>query len=325
MRAHRKGALIGYGYWGRKLFRHLQESCNFDLEYVYAPSFGRLSRGELDAQYGSRFIGSADPIWNNLAVTDVVIATPTDTHFQVARDALLHGKNVLVEKPLATTVDERLELQRIAEQASLVLMTDYTYTFSPGLLQVKRLVDEGRIGHPKSFAISMRQLGRFGRHDVLTLLGSHALSILDLFVPVRDLRFQMHPIQWTDGLISGALIQVESGNPTSEKGIAGHIDITLHCHARDRKVLVYGDTGTILFDPDAGETVQVAEYERAPGLREDDLVSARASFAFDERHNLGLALDSFFHVLTADRPGNLARSIEITAALQDMRAGCRTA
>src|SRR4029077_18147795 len=60
----------------------------------------------------------------------VVIATPVSTHYPFARQALLAGKHVLVEKPLATSTVKVLELIELADKQNKVLMVDHTFLYT---------------------------------------------------------------------------------------------------------------------------------------------------------------------------------------------------
>ncbi len=73
----------------------------------------------------------------------MIIATPAGTHFQLAKEALLAGKHVFVEKPLATKVSEVDELARLAEERNLVVMAGHTFIYNAAVRYVKKLLDAG--------------------------------------------------------------------------------------------------------------------------------------------------------------------------------------
>ena len=136
-------ALIGYGYWGKKLFSYLRESEQFNLCYVQLRRLEGWDVGDILREYGPEFVSSLETIWSDEAVQSVVIATPIDTHFELALEALSRGKHVLVEKPLVLSKGEVWLLRRTAAAGKLCLMTDFTWTFSEGLQHAQqRLVTE---------------------------------------------------------------------------------------------------------------------------------------------------------------------------------------
>ncbi len=76
----------------------------------------------------------------------VVIATPPNTHASLAQAALEHGLHVLLEKPMACTVDECDALARSQEQSGKILMLSHEKRFNPGFEKIKEIIDEGLIG-----------------------------------------------------------------------------------------------------------------------------------------------------------------------------------
>src|SRR3989338_8480345 len=114
-------ALIGYGYWGKKLYKYLKQSPHFLLQYVYFPSLQKLDQKEIQYAYGSEFIADIDKIWADPLLRNVVIATPIPTHFELARTALSRKKNVLVEKPCTIHHAETKQLADIASRQGLIL------------------------------------------------------------------------------------------------------------------------------------------------------------------------------------------------------------
>ena len=72
-----------------------------------------------------------------------MIATPPQTHYPLVKRALEAGKHVLVEKPLATRLDDAHELADLAEDADLVLMPGHTFIYSPAVNTVRDLIQSG--------------------------------------------------------------------------------------------------------------------------------------------------------------------------------------
>src|SRR5881275_714186 len=112
-------------------------------------------------------------------VDAVVIATPVRTHYHLAKEALLHGKHVLVEKPLTANVAEAEELISLAEERRRVLMVGHTFEYSPAVNELRKLMQSGDLG--KIYCIEMERvnLGLF-RSDINVIwdLAPHDVSIL---------------------------------------------------------------------------------------------------------------------------------------------------
>src|SRR5205807_363825 len=109
-----------------------------------------LRRDRLE-QVGARYPGVATTVdhrdlLRNPAVDAIVVATPVSTHYDLARQALEAGKHVLVEKPLASNVEECERLLQLAEDRGLTLMVDHTFVYTGAVQRIKQLVDEGQLG-----------------------------------------------------------------------------------------------------------------------------------------------------------------------------------
>ncbi len=80
----------------------------------------------------------------------VIIATPNDTHYDIARVFMEHGINIVCDKPLALTVDEAEELKKMAEELNLLFGVTYTYTGYAMTRQAREMIDHGEIGKIQS-------------------------------------------------------------------------------------------------------------------------------------------------------------------------------
>jgi len=109
----------------------------------------------------------------------VVIATPVSTHYRLAREALLAGKDVLVEKPLTDNAAQALELCRLAELHGRVLMVGHTFLYHPAVEYLKMLIEKGALGRIYYADAARLNLGLFQPDtDVIWDLAPHDLSIL---------------------------------------------------------------------------------------------------------------------------------------------------
>jgi predicted dehydrogenase len=109
----------------------------------------------------------------------MVIATPPATHFRLAKEALLHGLHVFVEKPLALDSGHAEELVRLAEEHDRVLMVGHVFVFNPAVRALKRMIESEEIGRVYYVDMVRVSLGLF-QHDLNVLwdLAPHDVSIL---------------------------------------------------------------------------------------------------------------------------------------------------
>ena len=113
-------------------------------------------------------------------VDAVVLATPVSTHYPFAKQALQADKHVLVEKPLAQSTTQVLDLIELAEQRGKTLMVDHTFLYTGAVRRMKKLVDSGEIGQLLYFDSVRISLGLVQSDiNVLWDLGPHDLAIMD--------------------------------------------------------------------------------------------------------------------------------------------------
>ncbi len=154
--------VVGLGYWGPNHIRNLSNlQC---AEEVYACDLDDRRREHIRKLYpGVVPLANFRELLENPEVEAVIVATPVSTHFPMAQAALRAGKSVLVEKPLATSRAEALELIRLAREKGCVLMVGHTFEYSAPVRKIKQLLD-GDAREPR--AVSARCQRRVGpRHS----------------------------------------------------------------------------------------------------------------------------------------------------------------
>ncbi|HEV2059271.1 MAG TPA: Gfo/Idh/MocA family oxidoreductase [Solirubrobacteraceae bacterium] len=171
-------AVVGLGYWGPNLVRNLWETERAQVAAVCDPNRAVLE--PIHRRYPTvRAVERYEDLLADETVDAVAIATPVHTHFAMARDALLAGKHVFVEKPMASTGAECRELIELAEARSLVLMPGHTFLYSPPVRKVKELLEAGELGDLFFATFSRVNLG-IHQSDVSVVrdLGPHDFSML---------------------------------------------------------------------------------------------------------------------------------------------------
>lgn len=172
-------AVIGCGYWGQNLIRNFAELKGVELKAVCDFDLGALAR--MKRRYpGVELRPYYQDIFDDSCIDGVVIATPASTHYSFARKALQAGKHVLVEKPLATSSMQALELIELAEKRGKTLMVDHTFLYTGAVRHIKTLLDAGELGDLLYFDSVRISLGLVQSDiNVLWDLGPHDFSIMD--------------------------------------------------------------------------------------------------------------------------------------------------
>ncbi len=174
--------LIGFGYWGPNMARNVQENSGMRLHSIC----------DLDAQAldlaRQRYpvvlcTSRADELFANEQLDAIIIATPVNTHYQLAAQALEIGKHVLVEKPMTDKVATANKLKELAARMGKVLMVDHTFVYSPAVQTLKKIISSGDLGDILYYDSVRINLGLF-QHDINVIwdLAPHDISILNYTV-----------------------------------------------------------------------------------------------------------------------------------------------
>src|SRR6186997_290014 len=153
-------AVVGCGHWGPNHVRVFSADGNVDVIWAIRQNAQRPPPWATEYP-DLRVTTRLDDALDDARVTAVVVATPAASHAAIARAALLAGKHVLCEKPLATTSADCQMLVALARSRGLVLMD----LFNPRIREIKRLVDSGAIGTPR-YATAVRANAGPVRQDV---------------------------------------------------------------------------------------------------------------------------------------------------------------
>lgn len=173
-----KVAVVGCGYWGQNLIRNFWEVDEAELAFVCdvdPKALAHTQRRYPTVQVTRHYRELLD----SPRVDAIVLATPVSTHYDFARQALLAGKHVLVEKPLARSTAEVLDLIEVADEQRKLLMVDHTFLYTSAVRRMKELVDRGDIGDILYFDSVRINLGLVQSDvNVLWDLAPHDFSIL---------------------------------------------------------------------------------------------------------------------------------------------------
>ncbi len=174
--------LIGCGYWGPNLLRNFAENEAARLRWICDTDKARLAA--MARLYpGAKTTDDCKRLFADGQLDAIAVVTPVATHFQIAKQALVAGKHVLVEKPLTATAREAEELIELAERNDRVLMVDHTFVYTGAVRKMKEIVRNGELGDLLYFDSVRINLGLFQRDiNVLWDLAPHDLSIMDYLI-----------------------------------------------------------------------------------------------------------------------------------------------
>lgn len=174
-----KIGVIGLGHWGPNLVRNFTKLTDAKLLAVCDKDHERLKK--VSSQFPNLY-ATDDPkkIMTRSLVDALVIATPTGTHYDLAEKSLENGIHTFVEKPLSTTVNDCVNLHKLASQNELILFVGHIFLYNYAVIKLKELINDGILGNVKYIKASRLNLGPI-RYDVNTLwdLTSHDIYIVN--------------------------------------------------------------------------------------------------------------------------------------------------
>jgi len=173
-----KIAVIGCGYWGPNLVRNFIQSNKVEQLVCCDLDPKRLDR--MKSLYPNvEVLSDYKALLDRPDLEAVAIATPVKTHYPIAKDFLLKGKHVFIEKPLTHSCETALELIRLAEEQKRVLMVGHTFEYTAAVNKVKSIIESGELGKVLYISSVRVNLGLFQPDiNVVWDLAPHDVSII---------------------------------------------------------------------------------------------------------------------------------------------------
>jgi len=269
-------AVIGAGYWGPNLVRNFRNSADWDLVAVC----------DLDAERAAKVIGSRSTIEVETSVERllarpdldaVAIATPARTHAPLAIAALEAGKHVLVEKPLADTVEAAERMLAAAKKADRVLMIDHTFCYTPAVTAIRDAIARGVLGDVLYIDSVRINLGLVQPDvNVFWDLAPHDLSILDFILP-GGLPNSDVMATGADPLATGKACVGFATLPLPDGAIA-HIHVNWLSPTKIRQFVIGGSRRTLVWG-DLNPMQRIAIFDRGVEVasKPEDLAQRQAT------------------------------------------------
>src|SRR6266700_2172729 len=261
--------VIGWGYWGPKIARNLDNLQDAKVTMVADLDARRLA--PLSVKYSEmRTTTQIEGVFHS-DVDGVVIATPVRTHYQLAKEALLHGKHVLVEKPLTANVAEAQELVALAQERKRILMVGHTFEYNPAVNELRKLVQSGDLGKIYCIEAERLNLGLF-RSDINVIwdLAPHDISILLYLLGEKPSQVAVQAHAHLQSHIHD-IAHLDLG---FADGITAHIHISWLHPCKIRRVTVIGDKRMAVYD-DTNPAEMLKVYNKGADVHADPEVSYR--------------------------------------------------
>jgi predicted dehydrogenase len=257
-------AVVGLGYWGPNLVRNLVElsnssvACVCDTREERLDAIGRRYPGITGAQ-------SFDAVLEDNAVEAVALATPVSTHHGLASAALEAGKHVFVEKPLAASQAEAVELIELADRKGLVLMPGHTFLYSPPVNRIRDLIADEELGDVYFISTSRVNLG-LHQSDVSVAwdLGPHDFSILRYWLNETP----SHVTALARGYAIPTTPDVAFINLEFASGTIAHAELSWLAPSKLRRTTIVGSRKMVVYDDTSNEPLRV--FDSGVALRDPE-------------------------------------------------------
>lgn len=234
-------AVIGCGYWGKNLVR------NFAELGALAMVSDQTDAGRALAAQIAPGIEVTAQIEDVLAspVAGVVIATPAETHVALARQALLAGKHVFVEKPLALTYEQGAELVCLAHERGRLLMVGHVLEYHPAIVRLNELVTSGALGKVCYIYSNRLSLGKVRREEnILWSFAPHDVAIILRLIGA--LPFQVVACGGT--YLQPNIADMTVTHMLFDNGVRAHVHVSWLHPFKEQRLVVVGSQRMATFD-----------------------------------------------------------------------------
>ncbi len=233
--------VVGCGYWGKNLIRNFHELgalrvvCDVDADRA----------ASLAAKHGVESCTSFSEMLGRRDIDAVVIAAPAAEHFTLAKKAMLAGKDAFVEKPLALSVEEGVELADLSVTTGRILMVGHLLHYHPAIKKLKELIREGALGKIEYIYSSRLNFGKLRTEEnILWSFAPHDISAI-----LHLLDEEPTTVSANGGAyLNSKIADVTLTSCTFASGVTAHIFVSWLHPFKEQKLVIVGDKQMAVFD-----------------------------------------------------------------------------
>jgi UDP-2-acetamido-3-amino-2,3-dideoxy-glucuronate N-acetyltransferase len=263
-----KVGVVGGGHWGANLIRVFNQLGV--LTRVCELSSERLA--QLAQKYPEvRMDSSPEAVLDDPAVDGVVIATPAESHFDLARRALLAGKDVYVEKPITLHCEEAETLITLAAKANRILMVGHLLKFHPAVNRLKQLIGEGELGKIEYIYSNRLNLGKVRREEnALWSFAPHDISVILFLLNAMPIQ-----VSATGGTyLQPNIVDVTVSTMLFDRGVRAHIFVSWLHPYKEQKLVIVGSRRMAVFD-DVRKSDKLQVFDKKVDLVDGQFLTAQ--------------------------------------------------
>ena len=256
--------VVGYGYWGPNLVRNFAETAGAEVAAVADLDTNKLAtvKRRFPAVHTTT---NFNDLLADTSIDAIAIATPVNTHYELAMAALKAGKHVWVEKPMTETYEQAQRLVEEAERRGKVLHVDHTFIYTGAVQKIAEIVRAGELGQVYYYDSIRINLGLFQRDvSVISDLAVHDFSILDHL-------FGEHP-----AAVTASGTNHFPGTPENlayvtlyyDSGMIAHANVSWLAPVKVRQILIGGSKKMVTYD-DLEPSEKIKIYDKGVSFTDD--------------------------------------------------------
>jgi len=244
-----KVAVIGCGGWGKNIVRTLARMDA--LAAVVEPSPGQRAVAE-ELAPGVPVFDSPKPVFEDDSIPGVMIATPAETHYDLARRAMAAGKDVFVEKPMTINVEDAEDLLHRAARASRLLMVGHLLEYHPAIRTLHGLIEAGELGEVRYVISNRLNLGKIRTEEnALWSFAPHDIAVILRLVGAMPCQV----VATGGAYVSPNIADVTVTQMLFSNGVRSHIFVSWLHPFKEQRLVVVGSKKMASFDDVAKELV----------------------------------------------------------------------
>lgn len=234
-------AVVGCGYWGQNLVRKFSE---LDVLTAICDTNSEQAK-KIASLYANSSIMNMDEIAESPEIDGVVLASPAALHAAHVTQFLMAGKHVFVEKPIALSLEDAKQLQRLSDEKNRILMVGHILQYHPAYLKLKDLVQKDTLGKLQYVYSNRLNIGKVRTEEnVLWSFAPHDISMILGLIP--------DPIKTIRATGSNCLKKENSDfaivNLTFETSVQAHLFVSWLNPFKEQKLIAIGDKAMAVFD-----------------------------------------------------------------------------
>lgn len=235
-------ALIGLGNWGENLLRNFY---GLGVLHTVYDINNAVMENRKQKYPDLRYAKSIDEIFSSSEIRAVAIAASAAAHYDLAKCAILSGKDVFVEKPLALTVRQGREIVALAKSRKRVLMVGHILQYHPAVLKLKEMIQAGQLGKIRYIYSNRLNIGKLRvEENILWSFAPHDISAILMLLGEEPVRVHAFGADYVNkGINDVTLTELEFAD-----GVKGHIFVSWLHPFKEQKLVVVGSEGMAVFD-----------------------------------------------------------------------------